>query len=168
MNRVPSKSVGQMPYEIWTGKKPTFSFLKIWGCEAYVKRLDSSKLQPKSDKCLFVGYPKETKGYYFYHPQENKVFVALHAVFLEKEFITAMTSGRKVELDENRSNTNNDASTSEPVESQDDVTIPQPVTQEPRRSGRIRREPERYGYLISPHVDVNLIEDDEQIGRAHV
>ena len=72
LNRVPSKSVGQTPYEIWTGKKPSFSFLKIWGCEAYVKRLDSTKLQPKSDKCLFVGYPKETKGYYFYPHKRTK------------------------------------------------------------------------------------------------
>ena len=33
---------------------------------------------------LFVGYPKETKEYYFYHPLENKVFVSQTSVFLEK------------------------------------------------------------------------------------
>jgi hypothetical protein len=42
------------------------SFIKIWGYEAYVKRLMSDKLSPRSDKYIFVGYPKETKGYYFY------------------------------------------------------------------------------------------------------
>src|SRR6516165_8727941 len=161
LNRVPSKSVGQTPYEVWTGKKPSFSYMTIWGCEAYVKRLDSLKLQPKSDKCLFVGYPKETKGYYFYQPQKNKVFVALHAVFLEKEFMNAMDSRRKVELDKDQSETAIDTSLSEPDQSHDDVVESQPVSQEVRRSGRIRREPKRYGYLISPHVDVNLIEDDE-------
>ena len=67
--------------------------------------MDGTKLEPKSDKCLFVGYPRETKGYYFYRPQENKVFVALHAIFLEKEFLNAVVSGRKVELDENHSDT---------------------------------------------------------------
>ena len=105
LNKVPSKSVQQTPYEIWTGKKPGFSFLKIWGCWAYVKRLEGTKLEPKSDKCLFVGYPRETKGYYFYNPRENKVFVALHAVFLEKEFLKIVISGRKVELDKNQSDT---------------------------------------------------------------
>jgi hypothetical protein len=70
-----------------------------------VKHLDSAKLQPKSEKCLLVGYPKETKGYYFYHPSDNKMFVALHAVFLEKEFVSAMLSGRKVDLDESRPET---------------------------------------------------------------
>jgi hypothetical protein len=76
--------VDKTPYEIWTGKHPSLSFLKIWGCEVYVKRLQSDKLTTKSDKCFFVGYPKETKGYYFYNRKEGKVFVARHSVFLEK------------------------------------------------------------------------------------
>jgi hypothetical protein len=37
------------------------SFLKVWACEAYAKHLMSDKLTPKSDKCFFVGYPKEIK-----------------------------------------------------------------------------------------------------------
>ena len=37
LNRVPSKAVQKTPYEIWNGKTPSLSFLKIWGCEAYVK-----------------------------------------------------------------------------------------------------------------------------------
>ena len=84
MNRVPSKAVEKTPYEIWNGKTPSLSFLKIWGCEAYVKCQISDKLAPKSDKFLFVGYPKETKGYYFYNASENKVFVARNGVFLER------------------------------------------------------------------------------------
>ena len=84
LNRVPSKAVQKTPYEMWTGKMPSLSFLKIWGYEAYVKRQVSNKLAPKSDKCIFVGYPKETKGYYFYNPSENKVFVARNDIFLEK------------------------------------------------------------------------------------
>jgi hypothetical protein len=30
LNRVPSKSVVKTPYEMWTGKSPSLSFLKIW------------------------------------------------------------------------------------------------------------------------------------------
>ena len=51
LNRVPSKSVEKTPYEIWTGKHPSLSFLKIWGYDAYVKRLTATKLEPRSDKC---------------------------------------------------------------------------------------------------------------------
>ena len=76
------------------------SFLKIWGCEAYVKRQASDKLASKYDKCLIMGYPKETKGYYFYIPSENKVFVARNGVFLEREFISKRVSGSKTSLEE--------------------------------------------------------------------
>ncbi|KAI9126101.1 hypothetical protein K1719_003519 [Acacia pycnantha] len=84
LNRVPSKAVEKTPYEIWTGKKPSLSFLKIWGCEVYVKHQASDKLSSRSSKCLFVGYPKETKGYYVYNPTDHKVFVIRNGIFWKK------------------------------------------------------------------------------------
>ena len=102
LNRVPSKSVDKTPHEMWTGKSPSLSFLKIWGCEAFVKKLMSDKLTPKSDKCIFVGYLRETLGYNFYNREENKVFVAQNGVFLEKEFLSREASGRTVRLEEFR------------------------------------------------------------------
>ncbi|KAL4301844.1 hypothetical protein GQ457_10G007880 [Hibiscus cannabinus] len=98
LNRVPSKSFQKTPHEMWTGRRPNMSFMKIWGCKAYVKHQMSTKLEPKSEKCTIVGYPKETKGYYFYN--ENKVFVARTEVFLEKEFLTNSGKGRNIELKE--------------------------------------------------------------------
>ena len=53
LNREPSKSVDTTPYELWFSKKPKLSFLKVWGCDAYVKRLQPEKLEPKADKCVF-------------------------------------------------------------------------------------------------------------------
>ena len=47
-----------------------------------------------------MGYPKETKGDYFYHLEERKIFVAWYGVFLENEYFLRSTSKRKVELDE--------------------------------------------------------------------
>ena len=100
LNRAPSKSVETTPYELWFGRKPKLSFLKVWGCDAYVKKLQPDKLEPKSEKCVFIGYPKETVGYTFYHRSEGKIFVAKNGSFLEKEFLSKEVSGRKVELDE--------------------------------------------------------------------
>ena len=65
-----------MPYELWFGKKPNLSFLKVLGCVAYVKKFQPDKLEPKSEKCVFIEYPKETDGYTFYHRSEGKIFVA--------------------------------------------------------------------------------------------
>ena len=46
-------------YGIWTNKDPYFSHLKVWGCPAQKKQTLSNKLEVKSDRCLFIGYPKE-------------------------------------------------------------------------------------------------------------
>ena len=37
LNTAPSISIELTPYEWWFGKKPKLSFLKVWGCDAYVK-----------------------------------------------------------------------------------------------------------------------------------
>uniref|UniRef100_N1R5H3 Uncharacterized protein n=1 Tax=Aegilops tauschii TaxID=37682 RepID=N1R5H3_AEGTA len=62
--------------------------------------IQPDKLEPKSEKCLFIGYPKETVGYTFYHRSKGKIFVAKTGSFLEKESLLKEVSGRKVELDE--------------------------------------------------------------------
>ena len=65
-----------------------------------MKKLQPDKLEPKSGKCVFIGYPKETIGYTFYHRSEGKTFITKNGSFLEKEFLLKEVSGRKVELDE--------------------------------------------------------------------
>ncbi|GJS04701.1 retrotransposon protein, putative, ty1-copia subclass [Tanacetum coccineum] len=100
LNMVPTKKVDKTPYELWYGKVPNLSYLKVWGCEALVKRDTPDKLQQRSVKCIFIGYPKETMGYYFYFPPENKIVVARYAEFFEKNLITQEVSGRAVDLEE--------------------------------------------------------------------
>ncbi|VFQ98012.1 unnamed protein product [Cuscuta campestris] len=161
LNRVPSKAVESTPYELWRGRKPSFSYFKIWGCEAYVKRLmTSSKLEPKSDKVIFVGYPKETRGYEFYHPSDNKIFVARNGTFLEKEFLSAITSGRKVDLEEIREPQEEVPIVLEP-EQRDQAIEPQIAQDIPRRSDRICNPPVRYGFLMSDEGDVLLVDQGE-------
>ena len=75
-------------------------FLKFRGSDAYVKRLQPEKLEPKSEKCVFIGCPKETIGYTLYHRSEGNIFLSKNGTFLEKEFLSKEVSGRKVELDE--------------------------------------------------------------------
>nr|GFC17678.1 retrotransposon protein, putative, Ty1-copia subclass [Tanacetum cinerariifolium] len=83
---VSTKKVEKTPYEVWHGKVPKLSYLKVWGCEALVKRdtlTKPDKLEPRSIKCIFVGYPKERMGYSFYYLPENKVIVARNAVGID-------------------------------------------------------------------------------------
>src|SRR5918994_1469939 len=164
LNRAPSKSVETTPYELWFGKKPKLSFLKVWGCDAYVKRFHPDKLKPKSEKCVFIEYPKEIVGYTFYHRSEGKIFVAKNGSFLEKEFLSKGVSGRKVELDEvlplePESSAAQEnvpvvpTPTREEINDDDQGTLDQ-VSTELRRSTRTRSTPKWYG---NPVLEIMLL-----------
>jgi hypothetical protein len=57
---------------------------------------DVRQAHSKIRKVFLMGYPRETKGYYFYNKAEGKVFVACNGVFMEKEFPSKGVSGSKV------------------------------------------------------------------------
>ncbi|KAK8516622.1 hypothetical protein V6N12_049344 [Hibiscus sabdariffa] len=118
----------------------------------------STKLGPKSQKCTFFVYPKETKGYYFYN--ENKVFVARTGVFLEKEFLTNSGKGRNIELEEVQQQQDNEPEVEE-ISQEVEENLTDLETQPLRRSTRERHEPERYGFLVTTHGDVLLVDQDE-------
>ena len=140
---------------VWQETK--LSFLEDWGCDAYVKKLQPDKLEPKSEKCVFIGYPKETIGYTFYHRSEGKTFVAKFKNFLEKEFLSKEVSGRKVELDEvtvpaplleNSTSQKTVSATPTPISEEandDDHETLDQVTTEPRRTTRVWSALEWYG-----------------------
>ena len=152
LNRAPSKSVETKPYELWFGKKPKLSFLKVWGCDAYVKKFQPDKLEPKSEKCVFIEYPKVTVGHTFYLRSKGKIFVAKNGCFLEKEFLSKGVSGRKVELDEVLPLEPESSAAQENVPvvptptreevNDDDHEASNQVTAELRRSTRTRSAPE--------------------------
>lgn len=64
------------------------------------------KLEARSDKCSFFGYPKETMGYYFYHSSDHKAFVVRGGTFLEREFHAEGSHGKEIELDKTQDETN--------------------------------------------------------------
>ena len=68
LNRVPFKAVEKTPYEMWTGKRPSSSFLKIWGCEAYVKRQVSNKRSPSLINVFLWGILKRLRDTTFIIP----------------------------------------------------------------------------------------------------
>nr|GEX77053.1 retrotransposon protein, putative, Ty1-copia subclass [Tanacetum cinerariifolium] len=100
LNIVLTKKVDKNSYKLWHGKVPNLSYLKVWGCEALVKRDTLDKLQKRFVKCIFIGYPKETMGYYFYFPSENKIVFTRYDEFFNKNLITQKVSERVVDLEE--------------------------------------------------------------------
>ncbi|GJS17689.1 hypothetical protein Tco_0412161 [Tanacetum coccineum] len=54
LNMILTKKVDRTSYEIWHGKALKLSYLRVWGCEAYVKRDTPDKLDSRSINCIFV------------------------------------------------------------------------------------------------------------------
>ncbi|GJW09715.1 retrotransposon protein, putative, ty1-copia subclass [Tanacetum coccineum] len=73
--------------------------LKSGGCVVFVRQEAQDKLEARSEKCLFIGYPEESFGYVFYKPTDNVVFVARRGMFIEREMISKKDSGSKIGLE---------------------------------------------------------------------
>nr|GEW72405.1 retrovirus-related Pol polyprotein from transposon TNT 1-94 [Tanacetum cinerariifolium] len=143
---VPTKKVEKTPYKVWHGKAPKLSYLKVWGCEALVKRdtlTKPNKLEPRSIKCIFVGYPKEKMGYSFYY--ENKVIVARNAEFLENSLIDQEASGSSEDLEIIQEEDTHPSLDTSLNHEEDDLEIDEPQSDivPIRRSTRIRHAPDR-------------------------
>ncbi|MCO5562354.1 hypothetical protein L7F22_015980 [Adiantum nelumboides] len=89
MNMIASVVVhGVTPEEKYSGKKPNLSHLKLFGCIAYVHVPNElhTKLDPKAEKFIFVGYSIEQKGYRCYkcyNPGTRELHVSRDVVFEE-------------------------------------------------------------------------------------
>ncbi|KAM2566207.1 hypothetical protein TB1_008743 [Malus domestica] len=78
----------QSPFEILFGAVPLISHLKFFGCACFplLKPYNSSKLQPKTMKCVFLGYASKYKGYICYAVTNHKFYISRHVIFNEQEF----------------------------------------------------------------------------------
>jgi len=86
VNRTPTKSLDyKTPYQMWTGKKPNLSNMKIFGCSAmvHVPKENRQKWDSKAIKMIFVGYCDYTKGYRLYDENKKQIYKSRDVVFLE-------------------------------------------------------------------------------------
>ena len=143
VNRSPSSTLeDKTPQEVWTGKKPSLSHLRVFGCDAYVHvpKEKRTKLDSKSEKCAFIGYKDGLKGYKTWNPVTRKVVYSRDVVFREVKYAIKHEVQPKepekieFELKEEES----DSTTEEESEYEE------PQTPGVRRLVRERRQPERY------------------------
>ena len=88
INRSPSTAIGlKTPMEMWKGKPAEYSTLHVFGCPVYVmyNSQERSKLDPKSRKCIFLGYADDVKGYRLWDPTARKLIVSRDVIFAENE-----------------------------------------------------------------------------------
>ena len=107
MNGTPTAAVhGMTPEEWFTGKKPDVSHLKVFGCIAYVHVPDElrKKLDPKAEKCIFIGYSLEQKGYRCYNPVTSELRVSRDVIFDDMSSCWYASSGDALKDDDDHDN----------------------------------------------------------------
>jgi hypothetical protein len=90
INIGPSTSLdGIIPEEEWIGKRVNYSFLKTFGCEAFVHidKENRTKLESKSKKCTFIGYGVNDFGYSLWDYENEKIIRSRDVIFNEKSCI---------------------------------------------------------------------------------
>ncbi|KAL5851502.1 hypothetical protein ACOSQ3_006620 [Xanthoceras sorbifolium] len=161
INRGPSVPLdGGIPEEVWSGKEVNISHLRVFGCISYV-HIDSakrSKLDAKSNKCVFVGYGGDEFGYRFWDYENRKIIRSRDVIFNEN----LMYKDRSIA---ESSSSTTEAETKEFAEFEEisgsDVQIsPETVQEEPsapelRRSSRVPKPIQRY----SPSLHYLLLTD---------
>ncbi|KAL2242583.1 UNVERIFIED_CONTAM: Retrovirus-related Pol polyprotein from transposon TNT 1-94 [Sesamum indicum] len=77
---------GKTPDFMWNGKLPDISCLRVFGCSAFVHQ-NVDKLEPRSLKCIFIGYPEGVKGYRLWVRSQPgfKVLISRDVTFNENE-----------------------------------------------------------------------------------
>lgn len=106
-NRCPSRALqGVTPEEAWSGKRPTISHMRVFGCVAYAKVPDErrTKLDAKAIKCVFLGYCEGTKAYRLICMATKKIIRSPHVEFMEdkeplKEGPSGSDEGPALEVD---------------------------------------------------------------------
>lgn len=85
INRSISSLDTKTPFEIWYGRKPNVSHLRVFGCLAYVHTPDTRrrKLDPKAVECIMVGYCEKSKAYRTWDPVTRKIMISRDIIFKE-------------------------------------------------------------------------------------
>jgi hypothetical protein len=76
VNRSPSSTLDDKnPHEVWTGNKSSLERLRVFGFDAsvHVPKENMSKLDNKSENCIFMGYKYGVKGYKLWNPETKNI-----------------------------------------------------------------------------------------------
>jgi hypothetical protein len=89
LNRRPCHTRNNLtPYQLLLGVPPDYSHLRVFGCRCYPNTAATAphKLVTRSQPCIFLGYPADTKGYRCYNPECRRVLTSRHVHFDESCF----------------------------------------------------------------------------------
>ena len=95
INKMACKSLALVsPYKRLYNKQPDLKSMRIFGYAVYpwLRPYNSNKLQPRSERCIFLGYLMGYKGVICYNPNTKRCIISRHVLFDEMVFPYAQDS----------------------------------------------------------------------------
>ncbi|GJW26607.1 ribonuclease H-like domain-containing protein [Tanacetum coccineum] len=87
LNILPSTAINnEIPFTKLYNQTPTYDHLHVFGCLCYPHVNVTHKLQPRSTRCIFLGYPVNHRGYRCLDMSTNKIIISRHVRFDEDVF----------------------------------------------------------------------------------
>ena len=72
-NRCFNSRLVKTPYEALTRTKPNLCNMHVFGAKCYAYQQNAKKLDPRSQKGIFVGYDRDSPAYLVYFPEVNTI-----------------------------------------------------------------------------------------------
>lgn len=132
MNRVINRNLDKTPHELWTGEKPDFGHLRVFGTRvaAHIPKEKRKKLDKKSEDLILVGYEKTAKNFRLYNESTQAVTIHKDVEFDLTSESTINNSYQTIVNEEK-----NDESSCEDDKQETDE--PQEEVEEQRKLGRL-------------------------------
>ena len=84
INLSPSRPLnGEIPEEVWSGKKASYGHLRVFGCKAFVHipKYERAKLDAKAKECIYLGSPRDELGFKLWDPINKKIVQSRDVLF---------------------------------------------------------------------------------------
>ncbi|KAG8492942.1 hypothetical protein CXB51_012660 [Gossypium anomalum] len=98
------------PQEVWSSNPADYSDLKIFGCHVYAT-VNNGKLEPRSIKCVFLGYKVGVKGYKLCCPKNRKVVISRDVIFNETAMLPKLSLKDSSDKEKQKYRSNQEPST---------------------------------------------------------
>jgi hypothetical protein len=160
------------PEEMFTGKKPEVSHLKIFGCPVFIHipKEKRNKLEPFEKKGIFVGYYEVSKAFRIYIPGHYHIEISRDVTFDEE---ATLKKSRRCELEEGYEEEPVNPRTTKSVREvpraaepvREVVASPDEETPEDHDITEVQEPPQMtLSHKIKPALARELIQDGEKYG----
>jgi hypothetical protein len=172
-NRLSHSALGfKTPEEMFTGKKPEVSHLKIFGCPVFIhiSKDKRNKLEPSGKKGIFVGYCEVSKTFRIYIPSHRHIEISRDVTFDEE---VALKKLRRCQLEEVYEEEPVNPRTTESMREvpraaepvREVIASPDEETPEDHDITEVQEPPQMtFSHKINPTWERELIQDGEKYG----